>query len=273
MASKPVPGRDNVNGPATSRKVKKPTPDNGSMNIARLEETQLVSESNRGIIFPVLDSEKTYPVKLDEFKKFSSMMDEYLHNSHLIVAEFEKISYNAFFKEFKKTFINSMVARAAEAEDRVLVYSNEEIHEIAHIMYDKIQLPKRSTSGSVGYDFFFPYDNTELPPDVQIIVPTGIKCKFNYPGYGLFLFPRSSYGFKHQMKIDNTIPVIDADYYNNEDNEGHIMVALTNQSNDNHSFTINFQDKYCQGIFLPIGYAVEEEVTGVRTGGIGSTGK
>lgn len=209
----------------------------------------------------------------DAYATFLTLMNRYLNNYHLIVAEFEKVSYDVFYKEYRKVFIKSIAAHAVETGEKVAIYSEEEIHTIAKSVYDKIKLPERSTVGSAGYDFFFPYQDTVLPNGVQFIVPTGIKCKINYPGYALFLFPRSSYGFAHQMKIDNTIPVIDADYYGNSKNEGHIMVAITNQSNDKHSFTIANQDKFCQGIFLPIGYAKENEVTGIRTGGIGSTGK
>ena len=210
---------------------------------------------------------------MEKYSTFLTCMNQFLKSYHFIVAEFEKVSYEEFYKEYKKIFINAISQSVIDSGEKVAIYSEEEIHTIAHSVYDNIKLPKRSTKGSAGYDFFFPYQKTTLPNGVQFVVPTGIKCKFNYPGYGLFLFPRSSYGFNHQMKIDNTIPVIDSDYYGNSTNEGHIKVAITNQSNDGHSFSIDNQDKFCQGIFLPIAYAKEEEVTETRDGGIGSTGK
>ena len=90
------------------------------------------------------------------------------------------------------------------------------------------------------------------------------------PGWVLMLFPRSGLGFKHQVRLANTVGVIDADYFH-ADNEGHILVMLVNGGD--HKVTLHPGERFCQGIFLPYGLAEEEEVTGERSGGFGSTGR
>ncbi len=140
--------------------------------------------------------------------------------------------------------------------------------------YDKIKLPIRSTSGSAGYDFFYNLNDTlTIKPNESAVIPTGIKAYIsNSVGIFLALVPRSSYGFKYGTVLANTIGIIDSDYYNNEDNEGHIMVKLTNHGDKD--LVINPGDKFCQGIFLP--YFITQNdapLSDTRTGGIGSTGK
>ena len=140
--------------------------------------------------------------------------------------------------------------------------------------YDKIKLPIRSTSGSAGYDFFYNLNDTlVIKPNESAVIPTGIKAYIsNSVGIFLALVPRSSYGFKYGTVLANTIGIIDSDYYNNEDNEGHIMVKLTNHGDKD--LVINPGDKFCQGIFLP--YFITQNdapLSDTRTGGIGSTGK
>lgn len=83
----------------------------------------------------------------------------------------------------------------------------------------------------------------------------------------LMLFPRSSLGFKYQMRIVNTVPVIDSDYYNS-DNEGHIMLKITTEK----ELHVEAGDKIIQGVFLPYGITEDDEVAAIRNGGIGSTG-
>ena len=106
-------------------------------------------------------------------------------------------------------------------------------------MYDKIILPSRSTSGSVGYDFHTPF-GFELKKHDNIIIPTGIRAVDMLENIGLFLFPRSGQGFKLRFALANTVGVIDSDYMN-ADNEGHIMVKL---SYDGIVKTSTFMDIY-----------------------------
>jgi dUTP pyrophosphatase len=131
-----------------------------------------------------------------------------------------------------------------------------------------IPLPKRATAGSAGYDFICPSDVTLQPGDA-VTIPTGIRCEMQ-PGWVLMLFPRSSLGFKHQIRLANTAGVIDADYFRAA-NEGHIMVRIVNGGD--HAVTISRGERFCQGVFLPHGLAEEEAVFADRAGGFGSTGK
>ena len=137
-----------------------------------------------------------------------------------------------------------------------------------------ISLPRRATAGSAGYDFICPADVT-LAPGEAVTIPTGVRCEMQ-PGWVLMLFPRSGLGFKHQVRLANTVGVIDADYFHAA-NEGHIMVRLTNGQSpctaDSHAVTIAKGERFCQGIFLPHGLAEEDAVLADRTGGFGSTGK
>ncbi len=131
-----------------------------------------------------------------------------------------------------------------------------------------IPLPRRATAGSAGYDFICPADVT-LAPGEAITIPTGIRCEMQ-PGWVLMLFPRSGLGFKHQVRLANTVGVIDADYFH-ATNEGHIMVRIVNGGD--HAVSIAKGERFCQGVFLPHGLAEEEEVLTDRAGGFGSTGK
>ena len=135
--------------------------------------------------------------------------------------------------------------------------------------YDDIKLPKRATKGSAGYDFFSPFDFS-LEPGETIKIPTGIKAKIA-DGFVLKEYPRSSLGFKYRVRLDNTVGIIDSDYYNNEKNEGHIFIKITNEGNK--ILEVKKGDAFCQGIFSEYFLAEEEEVTEKRTGGIGSTSK
>ena len=130
----------------------------------------------------------------------------------------------------------------------------------------EIPLPKRATAGSAGYDFVSPLEVT-VPPEGTVLIPTGIRAEME-PGWVLLLFPRSSLGFRHALRLSNTVGVIDSDYAFAK-NEGHIMVKLRNPLSA--PVTIGRGERFCQGIFLPYGTAEEEEVTAERTGGFGST--
>ena len=89
-------------------------------------------------------------------------------------------------------------------------------------------------------------------------------------GWVLLLFPRSSLGFKYRMQLDNTIGVIDSDYYNS-DNEGHIILKITNDSKENKVLTIEDNKGVCQGIFFEFGITIDDDVNTTRNGGFGST--
>jgi dUTP pyrophosphatase len=134
--------------------------------------------------------------------------------------------------------------------------------------YEDMKLPKRATKKSSGYDFYSVYDFA-LNPGEEIKLPTGIKS-YMLDDEELLLFPRSSVGFKYNVKFNNTIPKIDSDYYNNKNNEGHIWLKFTNTGNK--VWKVKKGDAIAQGTFYK--YLVADNdapINEERIGGIGST--
>jgi dUTP pyrophosphatase len=166
------------------------------------------------------------------------------------IAKFEKVSYEQFLEGLTKN-LPSLVNNAKE-------------------IYESIQLPKRATTGSAGYDFYAPVD-IEIKPGEQVLIPTGIRANMQ-GNYVLMLFPRSSLGFKYRLQLNNTVGIIDSDYYH-ADNEGHIFCKLTNDTKENKVVQIQKGQGMVQGIFLQFGITIDDDTLGVRTGGIGSTTK
>lgn len=137
-------------------------------------------------------------------------------------------------------------------------------------LYNNYKLPIRKTKSSGGYDLFSLLDY-ELKPKESIVIPTGVKCLMQADEI-LMIVIRSSLGFKHGIKLANQVGIIDADYYNNEDNEGHIFIKIENTSDK--IFSVKIGDAIAQGLFIKYGVvANEEEIKEERKGGIGSTGK
>ena len=161
------------------------------------------------------------------------------------VAEFEKVSYEQF--------------------SGVLTGYEESV---VKKIYDALQLPARATSGSAGYDIKAPFDFT-LEHGQTIKIPTGIRVKID-DGWWLGCFPRSGLGFKYRLQLDNTVGVIDSDYYGSR-NEGHIFAKITNDSKDGKSLSVKAGDAFVQGIFIPYGITYSDDVQAVRDGGMGST--
>lgn len=134
--------------------------------------------------------------------------------------------------------------------------------------WKQIKMPSRATSGSAGYDFFSPI-TFSLKPNEEIKIATGIRCKID-EGWVLKIYPRSSLGFKYRLTLNNTVGIIDSDYFFAE-NEGHIFIKMTNCGNS--EITIEQGKAIAQGIFLEYGITLSDDQTAVRTGGIGSTDK
>ena len=134
--------------------------------------------------------------------------------------------------------------------------------------YEKICLPKRATAGSAGYDFFAPYSFT-LAPNQTIKVATGIRVEIDN-GWVLKIYPRSSLGFKYRLRLDNTVGIIDSDYFY-ADNEGHIFIKITNLGDK--ELVVEQGKAFAQGVFVEFGITVDDDCVGVRTGGFGSTDK
>lgn len=136
--------------------------------------------------------------------------------------------------------------------------------------YNDLKLPKRATVGSAGYDFYAPFD-INLNPGQTIKIPTGIRCKMDLE-YVLKLYPRSGLGFKYRLQLNNTVGIIDSDYYNSS-NEGHIFAKITNDSNEGKSVSIKKGEGFMQGIFIEYGITIDDDADGIRDGGFGSTTK
>lgn len=162
------------------------------------------------------------------------------------IAQFEKVSRTRFEMDWKDTFQSVM-----------------------GMDYDGLTLPRRATAGSAGYDFFLPCDIV-LKPGETAKIPTGVRAKIE-DGWVLKLYPRSGLGFKFRLQLNNTVGIIDSDYYHS-DNEGHIFIKMTNDSNEGKTIALKKGDGFAQGIFLEYGITYDDDVTDIRNGGFGSTG-
>ena len=136
--------------------------------------------------------------------------------------------------------------------------------------YDSLLLPKRATKGSAGYDFFSPLDFT-LKPGETIKIPTGVRVWME-EGWVLKLYPRSGLGFKYRLQMNNTVGIIDSDYYYS-DNEGHIFIKITNDSNEEKTLSLKKGEGFAQGIFVEYGITIDDDADEIRNGGFGSTTK
>ncbi len=165
------------------------------------------------------------------------------------IARFGKVSFEQFLGAYKDDFGGS----------------DEEIRAV----YDSIRVPKRATAGSAGYDFYTPV-SIHLEPGQTVKIPTGIRAKME-SDWVLMIFPRSGLGFKYRLQLNNTVGVIDSDYYNS-DNDGHTFIKMTNDSNEGKAVDVPVGGGFAQGVFLPYGITEDDDTTDERNGGFGSTG-
>lgn len=165
------------------------------------------------------------------------------------VGEFHKVSFGQF-----KVAYTDICGGCNEAEIKSI--------------YDEIKTPMRATTGSAGYDIISPYA-VKLAPGESAKIPTGIRAEIKN-GWFLMILPRSSFGFKYRMQLDNTAAIIDADYFFS-DNEGHIFIKVTNDNKAGKELVIQSGQAFAQGIFLPFGITDSDNVKSIRNGGIGST--
>ena len=132
--------------------------------------------------------------------------------------------------------------------------------------YEIIQLPRRATAKSAGYDFFAP-TAISIAPNETVTVATGIRA-FMPSNWCLMIFPRSGLGFKYKLRLNNTVGIIDADY-SDSDNEGHIFIRMTNESDK--PLEIPQGSAFAQGIFVQYLLTEDDNTTTTRNGGLGST--
>ena len=165
---------------------------------------------------------------------------DFFVRSDILNRHFEKISYDQFKKD---------------------ISVNEKL-------YNSYDLPTRSTNCSAGYDFkiIMPFI---LKPGQTITIPTGVKVSMDTNEF-LMIVIRSSWGIKHNIRLCNQVGIVDSDYYNNETNEGHILISLKNEGDIDIDLKEN--DRIVQGIFVPyLTTGDESKINQVRTGGSGST--
>lgn len=167
------------------------------------------------------------------------------------IAQFHRVSYEQFKEGWEDAF-----GRKEEKEIRRI--------------YERIKLPKRATAGSAGYDFFTPVELVLKPGDT-VKLPTGIRVEMEQD-WVLKCYPRSGLGFKYRLQLNNTVGIIDSDYFHS-DNEGHIFAKITNDSREGKTVCLEAGAGFMQGIFVEYGITVDDCVTAVRNGGLGSTTK
>ena len=138
----------------------------------------------------------------------------------------------------------------------------------ADSMYDRLKLPRRATKGSAGYDIYSPIA-FDLAAGEEIKIATGIRCSMD-EDVVLLIVPRSSLGFKYRFQLNNTVGVIDSDYFYS-DNEGHIFIRFTNDSKTGAVLHIAEGQALAQGIFVSYGITEDDDTEELRNGGIGST--
>lgn len=132
---------------------------------------------------------------------------------------------------------------------------------------NKELLPKRETRNAAGYDLRANQDTIIKPGEIAL-VGTGVKA-YMLPNELLYLFDRSSNARKKGVVLINSVGVIDSDYYNNDSNEGHIMAQMKNITNE--TVVIPANERFVQAVFMSFKVADNDEATGVRAGGFGST--
>lgn len=182
-------------------------------------------------------------MELNEIKKELEILKQELQRP-FVVGKFHKVSLEQFTKDY----------------DNVQA---EKIYE------DVLILPVRSSEDSAGYDFVITED-IYLKPGESIKIATGIRAEIA-KGWVLMIMPRSGLGFKFRLQLNNTIGVIDGDYFYT-DNEGHIIAKITNDSNDGKDLVLQAGDRFLQGIFMPYGITEDDMPLGKRIGGMGSSG-
>ncbi len=165
------------------------------------------------------------------------------------IAQFHKVSEDQFTEGMKDVF--------PQLEEK-------EIREI----YQNLKLPRRATTGSAGYDFYSPVD-FDLQPGESLKMPTGIRVQME-EGWVLKVYPRSGLGFKYRLQLNNTVGIIDSDYFYS-DNEGHIFIKITNDSREGKTLHVDKGNGFAQGIFVEFGITVDDDAAALRNGGMGST--
>lgn len=193
------------------------------------------------------------------------------------VGEFYKVSLEQFLPEITKLLAEQEQKKCSPLQRSLDWFwkpfkpkddYDTHLTTLGELLYNQLDVPIRATSGSGGYDFKSPLSFT-LKAGETIKIPTGMRAKI-HNGWWLGCFPRSSLGFQYRLQLDNTVGVVDSDYFYS-DNEGHLFVKLTNDSTENKTLSINQGDGLFQALFIPYGITYSDNATAKRNGGLGST--
>lgn len=224
-------------------------------------------------------SKKKDNTVIDEFKKmvFTSMVHLQINN-----AELSKLSGVTNSKISALKYGNSNTLKLGDIVKIAKVLKinlndlkgNEQMRGFELIEGMNGELPIKATVHSAGVDFIASSDIT-IPAfrfkGKATLVPTGVKAFMQNDEY-LQIFARSSIPVNLGLIMSNGVGIVDADYYNNEKNEGHIMIEFNNLTNEH--ITIEKGTRIAQGIFnkvLPVTHGVRVK-NDIRNGGFGSTG-
>ena len=197
------------------------------------------------------------------------------------IARFEKVSQKQWTEDYIAQFggescsdkyrEHCLSAAARKGSEAAAKENDEYVRLIteASKCYEAVSIPKRATAGSAGYDICTPIDIC-LKPGESIKIPTGIRAAMR-EDYCMFILPKSGLGSKYRFQLNNTLGLIDSDYYYS-DNEGHIFVPMINDSRDGKTLELKAGKAFAQAVFVSFGITEDDNATAARNGGFGSTG-
>ena len=166
------------------------------------------------------------------------------------------------YRGFEEVSYNKIIKHCIEVQEK---------NSLNVFACEKVILPSRGTKNSAGYDFYNNYPtDIEIQPYSKVLIWTNVKA-YMQPQEVLILDVRSSIGIKKDLILSNTLGIIDADYYNNRDNEGNIGISIRNLSST--PVIIKSGERIAQGIFVPFLESDNCNSDSERIGGIGSTSK
>ena len=134
--------------------------------------------------------------------------------------------------------------------------------------YSQVNLPRRATKLSAAYDLYSAAEVT-IEAGQMGQIPTGVKAYFQDDEV-LYLYSRSSFPIKYGLILPNSVGVIDADYYNNSNNEGELFLLVYNITN--YAVTVPQNERIAQAVFAKVLRSDDDLVNDeIRKGGFGST--